>query len=139
NELQAALLFSLLDVPENGIQIVVEPGSMGVTHPANLVDNWIVHGLDSSNSSGVQMIGALNPLALQTVSITGRIAALAKWRQFHVNKNGIALVVATAMCSASLAAFAGNAPAFSNSFANSSASAVVSSTSMGCSTNSRSW
>ena len=43
--------------------------------------------------------------------LTGRIAAFAKWRQFHVNKNGIAFVAATAICSASAAAFAGNAPA----------------------------
>src|SRR5205807_4961218 len=88
NEFEAALLFTLLDVLENGVQIVVEPGSMGVTYSANLVDNRIVHGLDPSNSSGVQMIGALNPLALQTVSITGRITALAKWRQSMLTKTG---------------------------------------------------
>jgi hypothetical protein len=53
NEYEAALLFSLLDVLENGVQIVVEPSSMGITYSANLIDNLIVHGLDSSNSSGV--------------------------------------------------------------------------------------
>ena len=41
----------------------------------NFINNWIVHGLASNSSSGVQMIGALNPLPLHTVSITGRITA----------------------------------------------------------------
>lgn len=86
NKLEPALLFSLLDVLENGVQIVVEADSVSVSYPTNLIDNWIIHDLDSSSSSGVQMIGALNPLALQTVSITGRITALAKCRQFHVNR-----------------------------------------------------
>jgi hypothetical protein len=97
NELEAALLLSLFDVLENGVQIVVKTGGVSLSYPANLVNNCIVHGLESSSSSGVQMIGALNPLALQTASITGRIAALAKWRQFHVNKKGTAPSGATSI------------------------------------------
>jgi hypothetical protein len=52
----------------------------------NLIHNGIVHGFASKSSSGVQMIGALRPFPAQTFSITGRIMAFAKWRQFHVNR-----------------------------------------------------
>ena len=38
NELKAGLLFSLLDILENGVQIVVEAGSVSITYSANLVD-----------------------------------------------------------------------------------------------------
>ena len=81
-----ALFFLLLDVLEDSVQIVIESGSVGVANPANFLDKRIVHGLDSRSSSGVQIIGALNPLATQTASIKGRIVALAKCRQFHVNR-----------------------------------------------------
>jgi hypothetical protein len=50
NELEAALLFSLLDVSENGVQIVVEASRVSVSYPTNLVDNGIVHGLDSKQA-----------------------------------------------------------------------------------------
>ena len=41
NELEAGFLFPLLDVPENGIQIVVEAGGVGVSNPTNLIDDGI--------------------------------------------------------------------------------------------------
>jgi hypothetical protein len=81
-----ALFLLLLDVPEDGVQIVVEAGRMSVANPTDFFDDWIVHGFASRSSSGVQMIGALNPLAMQVDSIMGRIDALARCRQFHVNR-----------------------------------------------------
>ena len=82
---KAAILLPFLDVLEDGVPVVVEASGVSVSYSANFIDNWVVHGLAPNSSSGVQMIGALNPFVLQTSSITGRIAALAKWRQFHVN------------------------------------------------------
>ena len=61
-------------------------GSVLVTNSPHFIHNWIVHVFTSISSSGVQIIGALSPLARQTASITGRIVALAKCRQFHVNR-----------------------------------------------------
>jgi hypothetical protein len=78
--------FLLFDVLKDSVQIVIEPGSVGVADTANLFHNRIVHGFDSKGSSGVQIIGAFSPLEAQTDSINGRIVALAKCRQFHVNK-----------------------------------------------------
>src|SRR5436309_1531219 len=83
-------------------------GAGGANAP-HFIDNRVRHGFASKSSSGVQMIGALTPLAAQTASITGRIVAFARWRQFHVNKKGTPFVAATAMCNASFAAFAGSA------------------------------
>jgi hypothetical protein len=74
------------DVSEDRIKVVVEHRRVGVANAPNLVHNGIVHGFASKSSSGVQMIGALRPFPAQTFSITGRIVAFAKWRQFHVNR-----------------------------------------------------
>jgi hypothetical protein len=51
NELEAPLFFSHFDVLKNSVQIVVEAGAMGVTHLANLVDDWISHGSDSGRGT----------------------------------------------------------------------------------------
>ncbi|MFO0863226.1 MAG: hypothetical protein U0744_00950 [Gemmataceae bacterium] len=75
---QAAFLFSVLDIPVNRVQIVIEAGSMSVSYPTDFINDRIVHSADSKRSSGVQIIGGLKPFALQTVSITGRITTLAK-------------------------------------------------------------
>jgi hypothetical protein len=61
NKDEAAFLFAFLDVLEDGRQIVIEASGMGVADSTNFIDNWIIHGLISNNSSGVQMIGALLP------------------------------------------------------------------------------
>jgi len=68
------------------IRVVIETGGMGVAGSTNLINDWIGHGVASNSSSGVNMIGALNPFPLQTFSITGLIIALAKYRQFHVSR-----------------------------------------------------
>jgi hypothetical protein len=81
-----AQLFLLLDVLEDGVQIVIEAGGVGVANSTNLLHDGVVHGFGSISSSGVQMIGAFNPLAAQTDSIIGRIVALARCRQFHVSR-----------------------------------------------------
>jgi len=83
---KAAFRLTFLDVLENRIQVVIETGGMGVAGSTNLINDWIGHGVASNNSSGVHMIGALNPFPLQTFSITGLIGALAKCRQFHVSR-----------------------------------------------------
>jgi len=59
---------------------------VGIANAPNLIHNGIVHGFGSKSSSGVQMIGAFTPFPAQTLSITGRMAAFARWRQFHVNR-----------------------------------------------------
>ena len=46
----------------------------------NLADDRIVHDFAHKSSSGVQMMGTVKPLAAHTLLITGRMAALAKWR-----------------------------------------------------------
>ena len=87
NKYEATFLLAFLDVLEDSVQIVIETSGEGVADSTNFIDNWIVvHGLAYNNSSCVQMIGALNPFSLQIFSITGLITALAKCRQFHVNK-----------------------------------------------------
>jgi len=86
NKDEAAGLLALLNVPEDGIQIVIETSGVLVTDSTNFIDNRIVHGFASNSSSGVQMMGAIYPLTLQTCSMTGLIAAFARCRQFHVSK-----------------------------------------------------
>lgn len=86
DEDKAALPLPLPNVLEDGVQVIVEASGVSVSYSANFIDNWVVHGSAPNSSSGVQMIGALNPFVLQTSSITGRTAALAKWRQFHVTR-----------------------------------------------------
>ncbi len=86
NQLAPAFLLLLFDISKDGVQIVFEAGRVRVAHSPYFVDNRIVHGFVSKSSSGVQMIGALIPLRTQTASISGRIVALAKCRQFHVNR-----------------------------------------------------
>jgi hypothetical protein len=81
-----ALRLLLFDVSKDRVQIVIETGSVRIAHPPNFIDNRVIHGFASKSSSGVQMIGALNPLLAQTDSISGRIVALAMCRQFHVNR-----------------------------------------------------
>jgi hypothetical protein len=82
----SALYFLLLDIFKDGVQIVIEARSVGIANSSNFLDNRVIHGFDSISSSGVQMIGAFNPLAAQTDSIIGRSAAFARWRQFQVIK-----------------------------------------------------
>ena len=86
HEMEATLFFTPLDIVKNGMQVVIEAGRVGIANGSYFVNHWIVHGLDSKSSSGVQIIGALSPLATQTDSMTGRMVALAKCRQFHVNR-----------------------------------------------------
>ncbi len=57
---------------------------MGVANLSHFFDDGIGHELVSSNSSGVQMIGAFHPLPAHADSINGRMVALARCRQFHV-------------------------------------------------------
>jgi hypothetical protein len=89
NERAPALLLLLFDIPKDRVQIVMKTGSMSIAHPTNFIDNRVGHGFASKSSSGVQMIGALSPLRAQTDSISGRIVALAKCRQFHVKRQGV--------------------------------------------------
>jgi len=71
---------------EYRIEVIIEHRRVGVANAPNLIHDGIVHGFASKSSSGVQMIGALTPFPAQTFSITGRIVAFARWRQFHVNR-----------------------------------------------------
>jgi hypothetical protein len=64
----------------------MKTGCMCVAHSPHFLDNGIIHGSVSKSSSGVQRIGALNPLLAQIDSIRERMAALAKCRQFHVKR-----------------------------------------------------
>jgi len=74
---KAAFRLTFLDVLKNRIQVVIETGGMGVAGSTNLINDGIGHGVASNRSSGVHMIGALNPFPLQTFPITGLIGALA--------------------------------------------------------------
>ncbi len=67
-----------LDVAEDCVQIVIEPGRVGIADFSNFLDDRVVHGLLSMRSSGVQMIGGLRPAVTQTASIEGRIVAAAR-------------------------------------------------------------
>lgn len=81
------LFFSCsLDVLEYCIEVVIEHRRVGVANAPNLIHDGIVHAFASKSSSGVQIIGVLRPFSAQTFSITGRIVAFARCRQFHVNR-----------------------------------------------------
>lgn len=78
NEFSTALSFPLFNVAKNCVQVIVEAGRVRIAHTTDFVDDGIIHGSAPKSSSGVQMIGALKPLAVQAASIIGRIVAFAR-------------------------------------------------------------
>ena len=74
----ATLLLSLLDVPKDRVQVVMEPRRVPVPYASDPIDDRVVHGYVSRSSSGVQIIGAIRPWPAQTASISGRIVAFAR-------------------------------------------------------------
>lgn len=80
------LLFAPLQMFKDGFQVMVEASGQLVFDSTNFIDDRIVHGFAPKNSSGVQIIGALNPFAAHTDSMSGRMVAFARCRQFHVNR-----------------------------------------------------
>src|SRR2546430_310070 len=67
-DLPAAALFLFLQIAVDGTQIVVETGGVRIACSADFLNNRVGprHGFTSVISSGVQIIGASNPILAQT-------------------------------------------------------------------------
>ncbi len=123
---QARPRLLLLDVSEDGIQIVVEPGCQPVSYCPQFGQDWVsVHRpllSTSTSSSGVHSTGGPTPARRQTNSIRGLATAFAMCRKFHVTRNSTLWTAAMATCIASRAARSGTAPASTSRRASSRAS-----------------
>ena len=73
----ATVLFLFFQVGENGGQLVVEPGGMGLANVSDFPDNRIfIHDIPPDSSSGEQIIGHSYPFSSHTPAISRFMMAL---------------------------------------------------------------
>jgi len=85
----ASVSFVLANGGGDSFSVEVVRATDSFTELVEFVDDWIPafhDGLLAGSSSGVQIIGGLNPAERQTVSIVLRMVALARCLQFHVSR-----------------------------------------------------